>query len=254
MPRHVQIGAMTRRSLSPTFSAIASAGALAIILSQDSPAAPAPQDTPDRGPAYSSCGALVDATGAKVSPRAGGAQIGTATSRPCAARGSAVPVAPTPSKPELVVPLPPTPGEPELAVPVAPTASKLEAAIPLPPTPRKPEAVRPSGAVPGLSADAAPRSPSAHPGPLEFAADHPERVGVALLTGGAMLWMLKSGLLTSLLMLGVPVWRHVDLLPIVAAAQPDGRDARHPQTGSEDAAVAQVLDTAKAGPRRAAPS
>jgi hypothetical protein len=145
------------------------------------------------------CGALLDATGARVSPQDPSGQVVTSAPRRCAARDSA----------------------PRKAGPSIPIHS---------------------GAIPGLSAEPVPRPATAHEEPLRFAAENPERVGAALLTGGAMLWVLHSSFWTSLLVLGLPLWRHVDLLPIVATApESDASDAPPPPT-PEEAAVAQVLE------------
>ncbi|HEU5284218.1 MAG TPA: hypothetical protein VFU53_10420 [Burkholderiales bacterium] len=77
------------------------------------------------------------------------------------------------------------------------------------------------------------------------------RVGAAVLTGGAVIWLLQSSLWTSLLILGLPLWRHVDLLPIVdrAADVPVTRSPKREAT--EEQAVADMLD-AKRG--RSAPA
>lgn len=78
------------------------------------------------------------------------------------------------------------------------------------------------------------------------------RVGAAVLTGGAVIWLLQSSLWTSLLILGLPLWRHVDLLPIVdrAADVPVTRSPKREAT--EEQAVAEMLD-AKRGGRAPAP-
>jgi hypothetical protein len=99
-----------------------------------------------------------------------------------------------------------------------------------------------SDSIPGLSAEAAPRAVSPRDGPLRFAAENPERVGAALLTGSAMLWVLHSSFWTSLLMLGLPLWRHVDLLPIVAGSPDDQTDAAVQPPTPEESAVAQMLE------------
>lgn len=104
-----------------------------------------------------------------------------------------------------------------------------------------------SDAIPELSTEVSARRPGAQDGPLRFAAGNPERVGAALVTGGAMIWALHSGLWTSLLLLGVPLWRHVDLLPIVAGRHDD--DACEPAPGPEEAAVARVIEADPAHPR-----
>jgi hypothetical protein len=104
----------------------------------------------------------------------------------------------------------------------------------------------PSEAIPELSAESPARRARAQAGPLHFAAENPERVGAALLTGGAMIWALHSGLLTWLLLLGVPLWRHVDLLPIVASSR-DCDAIGEPRPTHEEAAVAHVLQRGDAG-------
>jgi hypothetical protein len=50
------------------------------------------------------------------------------------------------------------------------------------------------------------------------------RVASATLTAGFVWWLTRSGgLLTSILM-GIPAWRHVDLLPVLAPARDDEDD------------------------------
>jgi hypothetical protein len=52
----------------------------------------------------------------------------------------------------------------------------------------------------------------------------PVRVASTTLTAGFVWWLTRSGgLLTSILM-GVPAWRHVDLLPVLAPARDDDDD------------------------------
>lgn len=67
------------------------------------------------------------------------------------------------------------------------------------------------------------------------------RAGATVLTGGVLIWFLHSSLWASLLVLGVPLWRHVDLLPIVAQAG-DGPLQQGAAERAEDFAVARVLD------------
>jgi hypothetical protein len=55
------------------------------------------------------------------------------------------------------------------------------------------------------------------------AVQDPVRVASATLTAGFVWWLTRSGgLLTSILM-GIPAWRHVDLLPVLAS-RPDDDD------------------------------
>jgi hypothetical protein len=52
----------------------------------------------------------------------------------------------------------------------------------------------------------------------------PVRVASATLTAGFVWWLTRSGgLLTSILM-GIPAWRHVDLLPVLAPARDDDEE------------------------------
>jgi hypothetical protein len=70
------------------------------------------------------------------------------------------------------------------------------------------------------------------------------------------LWFLQSGFWTYLLILGLPLWRHVDLLPIVdSASADDERPTDAAAAGAEEErAVARVLQAqdarADAGARR----
>jgi hypothetical protein len=70
----------------------------------------------------------------------------------------------------------------------------------------------------------------------------PERLGATVLTSGAVIWFLQSSFWTYLLILGLPLWRHVDLLPIVDGA---ADAAEHPADATagaeEERAVAHVL-------------
>jgi len=75
-------------------------------------------------------------------------------------------------------------------------------------------------------------------------------------TAGFVWWLTRSGgLLTSMLM-GVPAWRHLDLLPVVARRKDDdddddGPDSQHSSTnGSLDDSALFDLFEAKAGPQR----
>lgn len=89
---------------------------------------------------------------------------------------------------------------------------------------------------------------------LDFADDYPdgaplvvrvtpERLSATVLTGGTTLWLLHSGFWTYLLILGLPLWRHVDLLPIVdPTAHDDERPAEVAAAAvDEERAVARVL-------------
>ena len=69
------------------------------------------------------------------------------------------------------------------------------------------------------------------------------RVSAAVVTGGALFWLLQSSIWTSLLILGIPLWRHVDLLPIVdRASDPAPASVPPKRDASEEQAVAVMLD------------
>jgi hypothetical protein len=74
-----------------------------------------------------------------------------------------------------------------------------------------------------------------------------ERMSATVLTSGVVVWVLQSGFIASLLMLGVPLWRHVDLLPIVERAG-EGADAvrSEPADAQDETALARVLSAGRA--------
>jgi len=79
------------------------------------------------------------------------------------------------------------------------------------------------------------------------------RLSATLVTGGTALFLLQSALWTYLLLLGLPLWKHVDLLPIVdAAAQEGDTGADAADDVDEDSAVTDVL-VARSAPRDEAP-
>jgi hypothetical protein len=104
----------------------------------------------------------------------------------------------------------------------------------------KAKPAEPGLAVPGLGA-----GPVQDPGDGTPLVAHvtPERLSATVLTGGTAVWFLQSGIWTYLLILGLPLWRHVDLLAIVDSASSDDE---HPATSAspdtdEERAVARVL-------------
>ncbi len=71
----------------------------------------------------------------------------------------------------------------------------------------------------------------------------------SVLVAGALLWLVRSSGWTSLLVMGLPIWRHVDLLAIVEREEEDEPPpARIPnashgdQAELEEQAAAMVLD------------
>jgi hypothetical protein len=111
---------------------------------------------------------------------------------------------------------------------------------------QKPQAAEHDLAVPGLAAgsvqvDEPAAAEQGENAPLAVRIT-PGRLSATVLTSGTAIWLLQSGFWTSLLILGLPIWRHVDLLPIVDAAS-DDQSATNlaAQDADEERAVARVL-------------
>jgi hypothetical protein len=69
------------------------------------------------------------------------------------------------------------------------------------------------------------------------------RASATVVTGGVLVWFLQSSLWAGLLMLGVPIWRHVDLLPVLDhAGDVEEADRATASEVREDSALALVLD------------
>jgi hypothetical protein len=82
-----------------------------------------------------------------------------------------------------------------------------------------------------------------------FAPSPVQRLSTVLVSGG-VLWFLQTSFWASLLLLGLPLWRHVDLLAIVARTSHDEpADSLVPPT-PEDERVAGVLDDDQRQPSR----
>jgi len=77
------------------------------------------------------------------------------------------------------------------------------------------------------------------------------RLSATLLTTGTAMLLLQSSLSTYLLLLGLPFWRHVDLLPIVDSADDEAGPQAAATNADEEHAIGQVLD-AQSPPRDAA--
>ena len=68
------------------------------------------------------------------------------------------------------------------------------------------------------------------------------RLSTAIATSG-VLWFLQSSFWASLLLLGLPIWRHVDLLAIVSHMHDDEAIERQaPSNPTEDGPISRVLD------------
>jgi len=168
------------------------------------------------------CVTLTDRNGRRILAQASGSTIGTASTRQC-------PNAAIPAQPEGAQAASATLAAPSDAPPPAHTAEAPAEApsVVRAPTKRKPRqrsaqpvsevsaaiSVSPrlaSGRV-ALDTNASQAPRAAQPLVLEMSA---ERLTAAVITGGCVMILLHSGLWTSLLALGLPFWRHVDLLPI----------------------------------------
>jgi hypothetical protein len=201
-----------------TLSLLASAGAEGLALAQtarDTPGARADAAAGARDGAghnaQPDCASLLDGRGKRVLIQRDGLAVGSSFSRDCPSDGK--------------------------------QSSSVEA--------QKPNVVddkpKAADAVPGLSAgsvqvDEPVAGEQGEGGSLAVRVT-PGRLSASVLTGGTAIWLLQSGFWTSLLILGLPIWRHVDLLPIVDAASDDesARGAAPPDAG-EERAVARVLE------------
>lgn len=186
------------------------------------------------------CLTLSDGSGKRITTGMGGSTIGTSTRRACPAQApaNAAPPQPAALPPPTAQPASAAAAETKATPSVAPKRSPQPSApfVPL----ARPEPARhfDTGAV-QLDADQD-RAPQRTP-PLTLHIT-PARLTATVITGGAMMLLLHSGLWTSLLILGLPLWRHVDLLPIVdgaTAADPIG--AAGARAAQAEAELAPVL-------------
>lgn len=161
------------------------------------------------GSPWKDCGSVTDGHGATVS----GGRAGSISTRLHERCGEAV-VQSAPRQEKTSQPAPAKAPKPAAAVPILPG----QVSVP----------------------DARSEIPSALSGNLG-------RASATVVTGGVLIWFLHSSLWASLLVLGVPIWRHVDLLPVVSnashAQRPSNTDAAERQ---EDLALARVLDSGRA--------
>ncbi len=98
-------------------------------------------------------------------------------------------------------------------------------------------------------------------GGLEIALSSPVGVSGVGVTAGFVWWLTRAGGLLTTVLMGVPAWRHVDLLPVLASADDDDEEgAEDADTtfkdsdidADDDLAVADLFDH-RAAPTRAAP-
>jgi hypothetical protein len=164
------------------------------------------------GGAYVGCGAVTDGRGAEVSGRAGGARVATRIHRQCAERAAKGEPANRPTTAQSAQTKASTP------------AARIAAADATP--------IRPGP----VNLPRAAEAPSAVKGDLV-------RAGATVVTGGALIWLVHSGVWATLLLLGVPLWRHVDLLPIVSQSPGQQQACTDGAAESkEDSAVVRVID------------
>lgn len=178
-------------------------------------------NTAGRG-AQGGCASVTDARGGSVAGSAGGTAVGSRYSRECAD----VSTSSSSTRPSA----PPRPQRPK----------EIQSATPVrePQTPPR---------TPIVSGQVRPAEPTEQPaaalrGDLVWAS-------ATVVTGGLLIWLIQSSLWTSLLVLGVPIWRHVDLLPIVDRLAADAGQRPSDSESPEEAAVEDLLARA---PRRSA--
>jgi hypothetical protein len=161
------------------------------------------------------CGSVIDGHGASVSGRAGGGAVASRfreCPQPAPKHAEDKPRAPATSAPPEA---PSKRSESAHAAPAPASVSILSGQVSMPAPIQTPSA---------LSGDLA-------------------RASATVVTGGVLIWLLHSGLWASLLVLGVPIWRHVDLLAIVAQSGDASAEAVR-ETG-DDRALAQMLDASR---------
>jgi hypothetical protein len=202
------------------------AGVLALV-----PGAAADQ-TAEQGPRSNirvRCGTLSDREGAHVLGR--GALV-TDTQRDAAHCPSN-----NPPSPKIEPPLPVAVEKPTSIVTaprVAASPRSVSRARPVPPAARAGEPIQVAS---GWEAGEEQRL-------VRFTPTHAERMSAALVSGG-VLWFLHSSFWASMLLLGFPLWRHVDLLAIVARVDSASPTDSAVSPIREDAAVAAVLSQAQ---------
>jgi hypothetical protein len=182
-----------------------------------------------RGSVTGSCGALIDASGKKVIGLRTGTTIKSPSSGHCVES----------QKPPEPMESPAPQTEPVTAVPKVATPVIAKRAIPKvavkPEQPvhadPKPELVNVEVTITGEFNDDS----------LNLALGDAERIAVAAITVGGLIWALRTEFWAALLIFGLPLWRHVDLVPILAQEADQEAMPKHP-VSAEEREVAQVLD------------
>ena len=191
---------------------------LALLMSTFACAAAAAGSGRDGGPALG-CNSVTDGHGAVVSGREGGTSVSTRLHRECPA------------------------GEPPAAPSARPKISETPSAKGPPPERVVAEQPKP---VPVLSGEV--KAPSGTVETPSALGGDVVRAGATVVTSGVMIWLLHSSLLASLLVLGVPIWRHVDLLAVVSNPEEVAQAAA---ADPEDPTLTRVLEAGSAASRAA---
>lgn len=139
---------------------------------------------------------------------------------------------------------------PAARAPARPAEAAAEVKPPEPEKQVKPRVDKPAQGVPPTPPASAITAGHTVADPSENEVDTPiaphisaGRLSATLVTGGTAVFLLQSGLWTYLLLLGLPLWKHVDLLPIVdTAAHEADTGVGGVDAADEDTAVTDVLE------------
>jgi hypothetical protein len=96
----------------------------------------------------------------------------------------------------------------------------------------------------GRAQDQAARSNDDVDNPVQLMSGSAVRVGAALIASGSIIWVLRWSLWGYLLILGLPLWRDVDLLPIVMRDVEGANIAHITPSTEEERAVSNMFDGA----------
>jgi len=207
-------------------------------LAQTSPHTPGPDASAKRGGEAGQgvridrvCTRLFDGRGQKVLVQRPGREAGAPSASDCRTENAKPAQVPEPAKP------------PEVVSTEKPVTAE-----------RKPVAAAPDTKTFAITAGAAQVKAAARehgataPIPIRVSAG---RLSATLVTSGTAVFLLQSGLWTYLLILGLPLWQHVDLLPIVDAAAATTEGIETPAAeADEERAVTHVLTALEPPPDR----
>ena len=85
------------------------------------------------------------------------------------------------------------------------------------------------------------------PTDLVAALQDPLRASSVTFAAGFVWWLTRSGGLLATMLLGIPAWRHVDLLPVLAAPvddEDDDEDAERTRRGDDETGPGELDDAA----------